>query len=238
MRQMLLISFRLCALIILLIGLGLLWFRRSSPESIWIAYVVDDGYGSRLRWIDFNGRQMPELNQTGGGYFSPSWSADGKLLYYVQRANGIEMPLAHDIARNSSSIITRPLAPARLRTNVSPDGAWFLSLRHQADNWEIFRIRVDGSERENITQHPADDGYAAWSASGEWIIFASDRGGTWDIFRVRSDGRDLRQLSFSPANAWQPAPSPALEKAFYLWKLIAFSGMLEVVRLFISRFKL
>ena len=41
---------------------------------------------------------------------------------------------------------------------------------------EIYVMNADGSAQANLTNHPAEDSYPAWSADGSKIAFTSFRG--------------------------------------------------------------
>jgi TolB protein len=41
---------------------------------------------------------------------------------------------------------------------------------------------ADGSRVRNLTNHPSQDNYAAWSADGKRLAFISNRGGGHDVY--------------------------------------------------------
>ena len=49
-----------------------------------------------------------------------------------------------------------------------------------------------------MTNHPAIDGFAAWSPDGSRIAFSSGRAGNPNLFQMARDGSDIRQLTSSP----------------------------------------
>ena len=57
----------------------------------------------------------------------------------------------------------------------APDTAKILFGASRDGNRDLYLMNPDGSEQINITNHPADDIYGAWSPTGEQILFASDR---------------------------------------------------------------
>jgi Tol biopolymer transport system component len=85
----------------------------------------------------------------------------------------------------------------------SPDGRWVVyrdSTRGINENDEIFVARADGSDRRNLTNHPANDWGPDWSPDGRSIIFNSDReGGPLRGYLMDPDGSNLRALNVS---AW------------------------------------
>ena len=77
----------------------------------------------------------------------------------------------------------------------SPDGRSIVyrdSTRGINENDEIFVAAADGSERRNLTDHPANDWGPDWSPDGSTIAFNSDRGrGRPGGFLVDADGTNL-----------------------------------------------
>ena len=106
--------------------------------------------------------------------------------------------------------------------SVSPDGQQLLWRRivplegEERGNSEIFIANRDGDKPKNISNHPAFDGYPAWSPDGSKIVFASSRekGGKSvlpSIFMMDPDGEyitALTQPSFGKADV-RPWFSPS-----------------------------
>ncbi len=68
---------------------------------------------------------------------------------------------------------------------------------------------VDGANRTRLTNHPADDGYPAFSPDGQRISFDSDRDeGSFEIYTMNADGSDVRRLTYNSARdvsaSWAP----------------------------------
>lgn len=74
-------------------------------------------------------------------------------------------------------------------------------------NLEIYVARVDGTERLNITNNPADDD-PVWSHDGKFIAFNSNRDGNYEIYIMNSDGTNPRRLTNNPAPDLYPTWSP------------------------------
>ena len=70
-------------------------------------------------------------------------------------------------------------------------------------------MRGDGSERVNVTNHPANDDDPAFDPSGARIVFTSDRDGNPDIYVMNDDGSGLARLTLvDPAIDQLPEFSP------------------------------
>ena len=95
---------------------------------------------------------------------------------------------------------------------VSPDGervAW-MSIRN-GDDWDVYTMKLDGTEVQRLTDSLSDDGYPAWSPDGAWLAFDSDRYGSFDLFIVSSEGGRVFRITedpeFEQAPVWIPKSS-------------------------------
>jgi Tol biopolymer transport system component len=74
-------------------------------------------------------------------------------------------------------------------------------------NNEIYRMRTDGSEQVNLSQHPGNDSSPIWDPTGEHIAFLSNRaGGSPHLYVMRPDGSEL--IDASQGQAASPCWSP------------------------------
>src|SRR5688572_24773061 len=62
---------------------------------------------------------------------------------------------------------------------------------------EIYRMRLDGSDLQNLSNRPGNDRFLGFSPDGEWIVF---RSADDTIYRVRQDGTDQQNLSQDDTN--------------------------------------
>jgi TolB protein len=70
-------------------------------------------------------------------------------------------------------------------------------------NAEIYSMIADGTNRVNLTRHPAEDINPHWSANGRRIAFASNRDGNNEIHVMNSDGTGVTQVTHIAAdNRW------------------------------------
>ena len=134
-------------------------------------------------WVGTSGARtgLPASARNGPVYFTNH----GEL--FAVAANGTKL---HRITRSAGEE-TDPSA--------SPDGA---ELAFRTGNDEIFRIRVDGKDRVNLTRNGAHDFAPAWGPAGR-IAFASSRSGTSVIWTMDRRGRRLHEVS--PADGEYPA---------------------------------
>lgn len=81
------------------------------------------------------------------------------------------------------------------RPAVSPDGGWMAWQTNMTGNDEVFLARIDGSERRNLTNHPALDGHPWFSRDGEWLVFESNRTGVLEIWKLDLSTLEATQLT-------------------------------------------
>jgi TolB protein len=100
-------------------------------------------------------------------------------------------------------------APLDVQTSAwSPDGRKLAFVSRRDGNSEIYVINADGSEQENLTQHPARDSHPSWSRDGRKLAFVSRRDGNSEIYVMNADGSGLRNVTRAPSNDLDPAWSP------------------------------
>jgi Tol biopolymer transport system component len=78
---------------------------------------------------------------------------------------------------------------------------------------DIILMKNDGSQMENLTDYPADDGVPTWSPDGNWIAFSSDRvdpenGVYRAIFKIDLRTRQVVQLTDGAHDDRWPTWSP------------------------------
>ncbi len=75
-------------------------------------------------------------------------------------------------------------------------------------DWDIWVMRGDGSDPQQLTDDPAEDMSPAWSPDGASIVFVTDRDGNREVYAMRADGTQPINLTSHGAEDWTPAWSP------------------------------
>ena len=95
----------------------------------------------------------------------------------------------------------------------SPDGRTLAYCARRGDNFDVYRIAVEGGAEQRLTTSPGYDDGPDYSPDGQWIYFNSDRSGSWDIWRMPAGGageNDSRaeRVTSDEWEDWFPHPSP------------------------------
>ena len=131
----------------------------------------------------------------------PSWSADGKYLYYCT-ADSVDIPADYDKVHYSLCRISFDAATGKFGDKPdtlynarvqggsisfpreSPDGKWILYTHHGYGNFSIWHKDADlwmqPTDTSNLTPiikltSPRSDSYHSWSSTGKWVVFSSRR---------------------------------------------------------------
>jgi len=77
----------------------------------------------------------------------------------------------------------------------SPDGSEIAFVTRKDGNYEIYIMNSDGTDQQNLTNHPARDDTPVFSPDGSYLIFNSNRSGNWEIHSMNLDGSNLMNLT-------------------------------------------
>ncbi len=95
--------------------------------------------------------------------YSPSWSADGVSLVYERYAAGTAQ--GELVIIGADGLRERQVTDTRWDENwpsFSPDGRFLLFGSNKDGDWDIYRMRVDGSGLRKLTHNTSDERVADW----------------------------------------------------------------------------
>jgi Tol biopolymer transport system component/serine/threonine protein kinase len=176
---------------------------------------------------------------------SPSWSKDGKYLYFVSNQGG-----AMDLWRQEMGDGVATGEPEPLTTGIgmrtaffSRDGTKLAYSRGRlvGNLWRV-PIRADRlaiwSDAQQLTFDEALVEHADVSPDGTRVVLSSDRAGNPDLWLMPAGGGEMQQLTTEPTPDWLPRFSPDGSRiAFYanrsgnrdLWVMPASGGQAKQI---------
>ena len=161
----------------------------------WIAFNSRVSGNAEIYLVDLNGDNLTQLTKNTAHDLYPAWSPDGKYLVYQSNAGGDQELAIIEIVTKKVTILTRDecneWGPA-----WSPDGGWIAFYSDCNGERNIYKMRVDGSDWQQLT---FDSGsyswFPSWSLDGTKITFTSNRLGRYQIFVMNADGNNQRALA-------------------------------------------
>jgi Tol biopolymer transport system component len=132
-----------------------------------------------------------------------SWSPDGKLLAYSDRASRSEAASIFLLSLDSQEVrrLTSPVSmKGDFNPEFSPDGQALAFVRNSQGVESIYAIPVSGGEDRRLTSVSAYKEGLAWTPNGREIVFA-DAGWLW---KISLRGGEPERLPFSQ-DAIQPS---------------------------------
>lgn len=188
----------------------------SSPawswDGKWLAFSSNQSGNSDIYRIQPNGKNRQQLTFDGSQEIYPVWLPNNQALLFS--SNRAASP---DLYQVNLAGETRLIFQSRLqdlRPVISSDGVWVAFVSSMDGNFDIYKVRMDGSDLQNLTNDESWNTHPVWSQDGAWIVFASDRTGNFDIYKMRTDGSNVQNLMpdqaenpLSGKNSWDNYPT-------------------------------
>lgn len=177
--------------------------------------------------------------QTVSHEVQPSWSPDRTKIVF---ASDMDFPgswyglYIYDLSAGIILTLEVQSGSHALAPAWSPDGEWIAFASDRDGDFDVYKIRPDGTGLTQLTNDPGADGFRAdmlvdfgglfanpapvfrggisWSPDGTKIVFASDRNGNFDLFVIHADGTGLAQKTTHSGNDFDPFWLPGGEIAF------------------------
>jgi Tol biopolymer transport system component/predicted Ser/Thr protein kinase len=141
-------------------------------------------------------REPVQLTAGPLNFYSPQPSLDGRKIYVIG-----EQPRSELVRYDPKSAQFLPYLDGISARGVSfsRDGQWVSYISYPEAN--LWRCRIDGSERLQLTSAPLSIGSAQWSPNGREIaISASEPGTAGRLYLVPVEGGTLRELKVGKFN--------------------------------------
>ena len=125
-----------------------------------------------------------------------------KIVFQSNRDGNSEIYVMNDDGTQVQCLTNNPLYDAI--PMWSPDGRTIAFMRDlysagvgKGQQYDLFIMNADGSNQQNLTAHPAQDGNASWSPDGRSLAFTSNRSGTLEIHIMDILSGSVKQLTNS-----------------------------------------
>ena len=143
---------------------------------------------------------------------APSWSSDGFRIAFSAEVDGDEEVFIVNADGSGFAQLTDNTNIADRDPAWSPNGQWivFASDRDGANEFELYRVRPNGTELTRLTDSAGSSFEPSWSPDSASIVFVSDRDRDADLYVMNADGSNERLLTLDDGAAEDryPAWSP------------------------------
>ncbi|WP_110514903.1 LpqB family beta-propeller domain-containing protein [Herpetosiphon llansteffanensis] len=195
-----------------------------SPDGSKLAFVSDRSGKPQIFVSYTNGASQTQVTLDDCVNETPSWSADGRYLYWAANCGTsakynvyrAELNWLADQPTNDYPYLSLELRNKVNLTNsttsdngfprVSPDGTKIVFTSNRDGNSEVYLMNADGSNQTRLTNSSAEDSAPSWKLDGSKIAFDSNRDGNWNIYVMNTDGTGQAQLTNNSAddrwNVW------------------------------------
>jgi eukaryotic-like serine/threonine-protein kinase len=183
-----------------------------TPDGKFFVFQTVHNWGRADIWAvrekgDLFHKIDPEPVQLTAGplnFYAPQPSLDGRKIYVIG-----EQPRSELVRYDAKSRQFLPYLDGMSVRSVSfsRDGRWISYVSYPDGN--LWRCRIDGSEKLQLTSSPLWVGTARWSPNGREIVIGGSEPGTLGrMFLVPADGGTLHELKVGKFNTNAPSWSP------------------------------
>lgn len=146
-------------------------------------------------------------------------SFDGKKLVFSKNENALSTGANSRIYVVPTEGGTPQLVTEKFPSywhGISPDGKDLVYCASRNDNWDVYKININGGTETRLTDAAGLDDGPEYSYDGKWIYFNSHRTGRMHIYRMKPDGSAQEQITNDAYDNWFGHPSPDNKSIVYI----------------------
>jgi serine/threonine protein kinase/Tol biopolymer transport system component len=181
-----------------------------SPDRQKLAMMLRGAGGEELFTYDMERRTATRVSQGTGAGANPTWSADGRRIFFASFA-GARIWNIYAVSSTEASTPERVLPPSdrqRWPCSVSPDGRLILYAEGMDASTDLWVVPLDGSSAaERVTNTPFREMDGKFSPDGRWIAYTSTESGRLEVY-LRPFPTGSGRVQISTTGAVLPAWSP------------------------------
>ncbi|HEY7295563.1 MAG TPA: S9 family peptidase, partial [Dehalococcoidia bacterium] len=127
------------------------------------------------------------------------WNRAGDRIVFPRDRDGDEQHnlVVLDLASGTTTQLSDDPTCQEYPVAFSPGDAWLLVMTNKAGQLNLWRVRPDGNDYEQLTNYPFPAGGGVWSPDGTRIAFSTNESPdlrNQDIYLMNADGSDQRRL--------------------------------------------
>ncbi len=189
----------------------------ASADRQKFAVMLRAGGGQDLFTYDAVRRTVTRVSQGTGASANPTWSTDGRRIFFASFA-GARVWNIYAVSSTESSRPERVLPPSdhmQWPCSVSPDGRLILYAEGTDSTTDLWVAPIDGTAApQRVTNTPFREIDAKFSPDGRWIAYTSTESGRADVY-VRSFPIASDRIPISTGGGAMPAWTPDGQEIFY-----------------------
>ena len=190
-----------------------------SPDERFVAYVDAPGYDAQVTqlWLlRLEDSEVVPLTDGRANDWTPSWSPDGRAIYFVSNRAGSSDLWVQRIDRDGKLVGEAEALTSGVgmrSASLSADGTKLVYAqgREITNLWRVpFRSDrpTNWSDAEQLTFDQSAIECVDLSPDRTRLAFSSDRGGHHNIWTMPAEGGPMEQLTFDVMPNWCPMYSP------------------------------